>query len=161
MVELDLSRYPVAQFHGFEDFPHFGNPDHPDCFCCNSRLLKCRPLLVTEECFLTPMTPFRKEDRQFVIIDGLYTLFTRKHITSYMDLPDNWTGCQKQALAQLELPERAFNISSNSGFAAGERMGHPHDWIIPRGYGEDGLLCEDTGWATVLLLIKQLGITAG
>ncbi len=146
----------VAKFDGFDTFPHFTDPTHPNCFACNSKKLIVRPLVANNEFTLVPATT-RLDSGLFVVIPQCWLVFPRYHVTSFMQLPATWTSSVQCAVWHLGI-ESPFCISSNWGKAAGQTSEHAHDWVIGRGFGEEGLLSENTGLATIIDRIKQYNI---
>lgn len=73
-----------------------------------------------------------------------YLVIPKKHLTHYLDLPDNWWREFKLLLLDEAIPwfgrDVANNLSINQGRKAGQRVPHIHWWIIFREDGpEDGL----------------------
>lgn len=130
---------------------HFSNPDYPKCFACNSALLKVQPRQVTRNYLLLPAT--QQVDGTFVVMEGCWLVFPREHVTSYMEMPYDWTESVRIAVYSLGLQE-PFCISENWGKAAGQTAEHGHTWIIQRG-GDEGLLSHERGLATLVWEIQQ------
>lgn len=156
-VTVSPDTYDPVSFDGWEEFDHFADPAHPDCFACNSRRLLSEPLLVTDEFMLMEATA-KFDNGSFRVLPGCWLVFPRRHVTSLLDLPDNWTASVKQAVRHLGL-DYDYNTSENSGPKAGQTAPHIHTWIIGR-QREAGLLCENTGLAGILRQIRELGIPA-
>lgn len=82
-----------------------------------------------------------------------WVVYPRRHVTSFLDLPPDWTYRVQQALRtlhRLNLATGAVTFGYNDGVEAGQTVTHGHTWIIARGEGEAGLECELLGYGTVI-----------
>jgi hypothetical protein len=155
---IDLSKLEVATFEGYEEFDHFANFECPGCFACNSKLMLVRPIAVTDE-FILLVATTALGNGSFVIIPDTWLVYPRKHLTTLIDMPNNWTGCVKQAVAILGI-DQPYCTGENWGRLAGQTVDHGHTWVMKRNVGEEGFLTERIGLATILLRVKMHGICA-
>jgi len=153
---IDLRKLEVARFDGYEEFDHFANPDYPGCFACNSKLMLVRPIAVTDE-FILLVATTALGNGTFVVIPDTWLIYPRAHLTTLIDMPNNWTGSVKQAVAMLGI-DQPYCTGENWGRLAGQTVEHGHTWVMQRNVGEDGLMTERVGLATILLRARMYGI---
>lgn len=155
---LNPSSLPLAEFSNPEDFDHFENPEHPKCFACNSKRMLIRPRLVTDAYTLIDAT--MKVGDHFRVMLGVYLIFPRLHVESFMDMPRDWQGSIQDAIAFLERDGVLVdNTSANLSKRGGQTVPHGHTWLIDRSMlKEKGLMSENTGFATLMYRVVQYGV---
>jgi hypothetical protein len=122
-ITLDTRTLDPAYFPNKDEFAHFENAAEPGCFACNSRSMLVRPIAVTDD-FVLLVATTRIDDR-FVVMPNTWLVYPRAHLTSYNEMPDNWSGCVKQAIRILGI-EQPFCTSENWGKKAGQTVAHGH-----------------------------------
>lgn len=157
---IDLSKLEVARFDGYEEFDHFTTPGRERCFACNSRKMLVRPIAATNEFTLLVATTPLENNTPPRIIPDTWLVYPRAHLTTFLVMPDNWTASVKESIRILGLERfrHPFCTSDNWGSKVGQTVRHGHTWIMKRGEGEEHLLSENIGMATMLLRIKMYGI---
>jgi hypothetical protein len=149
--------FPPVHFEGFDEFEHFSDPDHADCFVCNSRLMQVRPVVVTDDYVLLPAT-MRLDDGSFVVIPDAWGLYPRKHVTKRSEMPRDWMLSIQIAAWTLGFTDDTPSCDSTNWTPdAGQTIPHAHTWLIKRGDGEEGLLCHRLGLAGIIIRLKKRG----
>lgn len=156
-IVLDVRTLAPAYFPDKDTFAHFENPDEPGCFACNSRSMLVRPIAVTND--FTLLVATARVDDHFVVMPKTWLVYPRAHLTSYNEMPDNWTASVKQAIRTLGI-DQPFCTGENWGKKAGQTVFHGHTWIIGRDGDESGLFTENTGLASLIFRAMTQGIYA-
>ena len=84
------------------------------------------------------------------VVTGCFFIIPKQHVESVLDLPDDWQAVFNELLWQAPgISGSSFNVSYNSGRAAGQRVAHVHAWVVLRS-GEEGKPSHELGFAALI-----------
>lgn len=94
-------------------------------------------------------------------VEGCYLIVPKPHLTDVMMLPGRWHVSLRNLLGQVPWYRlgTSFNLSFNSGEAAGQTLPHIHFWVIPR-MEDESTPSYKKGTATLISMLNDTTSTA-